>query len=731
MDVGVLGSVALWGAVVAAGATAGAGVWASRRRCVSGRVPPPLPQAVTRAAPAVLAALLTAAVGCLSWALATGDYRLVYVAESTNRATSWPYRLAGLWGGMEGSLLLWSWLLSLAAVLGLRSLRRHRPDLVAAVAAVLAGLTGAFVAVGAALADPFATLAVPAIDGGGLAPILEHPAMLYHPPLLYAGLVILAVPFALAVVGSVRRSCDSAWLAVVRRFTGVAWVTLTLGMVAGAHWAYAELGWGGYWAWDPVENAALLPWLGATALLHAVVVDEHAGRVGRATPALAMATFVLALIGAVLTRSGAASSVHAFAEARSVGRALAAVVVVVAATAWVSWRRHRPAGGRRRGGLTTRGAALVANAVLVVGLAVVVAWGTFLPVVADLVGGEPFVVSGRYFALLTAPLALGVLALVGLAPALRWSGGLVAGERSTVRLALAAGAGVAVGAVVLGLRRPFALAAAPLAAFSGTLLVVRLAGHLGPARPWRWRAGGGAVAHLGVVVLLAGVAGSSAGSTQTLVLAPGAAVEAGAYRLRHEGVAVAPTSRGDQRVRLDLGLSRGGERIAVLHPEQVVFEGRGLVLAETALRSTPWEDVLVALRRVNDDGTAVLEVSVRPLVLWVWWGGLLVAAGGAMALRGPLRRLPAPAGRDVAAGSGPGLTRAATGPRACAPAVAPPLSGAPPARCPEEAEVPAGAAPAPAPPLAPGARAGTAPAGAARQPLAPPERGPSAPGAGG
>ncbi|MBW3627159.1 MAG: cytochrome c biogenesis protein CcsA, partial [Actinobacteria bacterium] len=668
----------------------------------------------------------------LAWALATGDYRLVYVAESTNRATSWPYRLAGLWGGMEGSLLFWSWLLSLAAVLGLRSLRRHRPDLLDAVAAVLTGLTGAFVAVGAVFADPFATLAVPAIDGGGLAPILEHPAMLYHPPLLYAGLVLLAVPFALAVVGSARRSCDTAWLAVVRRFTGVAWVILTVGMVAGAHWAYAELGWGGYWAWDPVENAALLPWLGATALLHAVVADEHAGRVGRATPALALATFVLAVGGAVLTRSGAATSVHAFAEARSVGRALAAVVVVVAVTAWVSWRRHRPAGGRRRLGLASRGAALVANAVLVVGLAVVVAWGTFLPVVVDLVGGEPFVVSGRYFALLTAPLALGVLALVGLAPALRWSGGLVAGERATVRLALAAGAGVAVAAVALGLRQPFALAAAPLAAFSGTLVVVRLAGHLGPGRPWRWRAGGGSVAHLGVVVLLAGVAGSSAGSTQTLVLAPGAEVEAGAYRLRHEGVAVAPTSRGDQRVRLEVGLSRSGERIAVLHPEQVVFEGRGLVLAETALRSTPWEDVLVALRRVNDDGTAVLEVSVRPLVMWVWWGGLLVAAGGALALRGPLRRLPDPRGSVVdGAGPAPSLTRAATGPRACAPAVAPPSSGAPPARSRAEAEAAPAGASAPAPPPAPGARAGTAAAGAGIPPPAPPGPGPSAPGAGG
>jgi cytochrome c-type biogenesis protein CcmF len=627
VDVGVLGSVSSWGALVAAGATAGAGACAGRcRHAARVRV-----EGVAGPGPAVVAGLLTVAVACLAWALATGDYRLVYVAESTNRATSWPYRLAGLWGGMAGSLLFWSWLLSLATLAGTRSVRRHRPDLTVPVAAVLAALAGAFVAVGVAFADPFATLAVPAIDGGGLAPILEHPAMLYHPPLLYAGLVALAVPFAVAVVGAARRSCDAAWLALVRRSTGVAWVTLTVGMVAGAHWAYAELGWGGYWAWDPVENAALLPWLGATAVLHAAVADEHAGRVGRATPALASATFVLALVGAVLTRSGAAASVHAFAEARSVGRALTAVVVVVGLAAWASWRRYRPpADGQRL--RTGRATVLVANAVLLLGLAVVVAWGTLLPVVVDLAGGDAFVATGRYFALLTAPLALGVLALVGLGPLVRWSGGLVAGSRRPLRLALAVAAGVAVAAVAGGVRQPFALAATPLAGLSGTLSAVRLLRHLRPRAPWRWRAVGGALSHLGVVVLLAGVAGSTAGRTETVVVAPGAGVEVGAYRLGHEGVAVERGDQGSQRVRLDLELSRGADAIARLSPEQVVFEERGLVLAETALRSTPWEDVLVAVRRVADDGTAVLEVSVRPLVAWVWWGGLLMAVGGAMAL---------------------------------------------------------------------------------------------------
>ncbi|MBW3576049.1 MAG: cytochrome c biogenesis protein CcsA, partial [Actinobacteria bacterium] len=603
MDVGVLGSVSSWGAVVAAGATAGAGAWASRRERVAGSVAPP--PAVTSAGPAVLAGLLTVAVGCLAWALATGDYRLVYVAESTNRATSWPYRLAGLWGGMEGSLLFWSWLLSLAAVLGLRSLRRHRPDLVAAVAAVLAGLTGAFVAVGAAFADPFATLAVPAIDGGGLAPILEHPAMLYHPPLLYLGLITCAVPFAVAAAGLASASCDEAWLRLVRHWAGLAWLALTVGMLAGSHWAYVELGWGGFWAWDPVENAALLPWLGSTALVHVAMVDEHRCRVRTSTATLAMATFVLALIGSVLARSGAASSVHAFAEARAVGWALLAVVVVVAAaTVWLSRRARRrssPGVARPRWG---RQRALAANLVLLLGLVAVVTFGTLFPLVAELTGGEAFVVSGRYFAVLSAPLALAVLALVGVAPALRWSGGLTAASRRLVAPAAAGAALVGLVVAAGGGRRPFAVAAAPLATFSAVLLVAELVRRLRAPGPLgaRRRSAGAVLAHLGVVVTLAGIAGSTGGVTETVVVADGGRVEVAGYSLDHGGVAVVPAAVA-RRLRFEMTLSRSGEVVAVLNPEQLVDEDRGLVLAETALHSTALEDVLVAVRRVADDGT--------------------------------------------------------------------------------------------------------------------------------
>ncbi len=698
-----------------------------------------------------VAVLVTVALSCLAWALVSGDYRLVYVAEATTRSASWPYRLAGLWGGMAGSLLFWTWLLAVVAVTAARSVRRSRPDLVVPVAAVLAALTAAFLAIALIWADPFARLAVPAIDGAGLAPILEHPAMLYHPPLLYLGLVSCAVPFALAVAGLTRRwrdgtGPDMAWLALVRRWAGGAWLILTVGMLAGAHWAYVELGWGGFWAWDPVENAALLPWLGATALLHGAMVDEHRSRVRLSTVALALGTFVAALVGTLLTRSGAVSSVHAFAEAVTVGRALLALVVVAAgASAALVWRSRPVPAPRERSpaGLHRRGA-LALNAVVTLGVAVVVAFGTLFPLVAEVAGGRPFVVSGRFFALLCAPLALAALGLVGVAPVLRWRGGVTPGGRRTLPLAATVAVASAVVAGGIGVRHPFALVAVPLAAFSATILVAELARRLrapGPAVARR-RAAAATLAHLGVVVILTGIAGSTLGRTETVVIAPGEEVAVGAYRLRHDGVSASDGRNGSsvarsdhqngvgtRRIVLTLTLWRDGKKVTVLRPEQVVFEDRGLVLAETALRSTPVEDVLVAIRRVGDDGTAVLEVSVRPLVMWVWWGAILLVAGGALTLL--RRRIPLLTPGSVAIATTCGVRtvrgaapRPAGDPPACVPAGVPPSpavrSGA--ARGPKTAGTPE------APAGAPGAlvRAGPAASGAVAAPSPGPDPRPGA-----
>lgn len=591
------------------------------------------------------AACTTVAVGALVWALLSGDFRLAYVADTTTRAASWPARLSGLWGGMGGSLLFWTWLLLVASAVGLRPVRRAVPPLTSTSTAVVAAVAAAFLAVSASLADPFARLAIPAIDGGGLVPILERPAMLYHPPLLYAGLVAMVVPFAIAVAGMWHGTTGTAWLALVRRTAGVAWVLLTLGMVAGAHWAYGELGWGGFWAWDPIENASLLPWLAATALLHAVLVDEHRRRptARLSTAVLAAAPFTFVVVGAWLTRSGAVSSVHAFGEAEAVGRALLVLVAgVVALTAAATTRAWRRDPREARWPWSPRRGVLALNGGILLGAVLVVATGTLHPLLSRLDGGRA-AVAGAYFTRFTAPLALLTLVLVGIGPQLRWSGGHRPELRSRLPWAGAAMAGVVAGTLVLGTRHPFALSALALAGGSGVLLAFDLAARVRSKAPWRVRrrAVGATVAHLGVTLLLVGVAGSTLTTATTVLLEEGGSAVVGGYTVRHDATSVREGS-GRRQVVVRLVVLRGGDVVARLEPGQTVFPERGLVRADPSLRSTLVDDLQVVLRRLDADGTALVDVAVRPLVVWVWWGSLLMALGGALSFLG---KVPVAGGR--------------------------------------------------------------------------------------
>ena len=526
-----LGVAVTWAALGALGLTAVLAA-AGRSRAARG----------FHVAGAVLAAV---AVGVLGWAFATGDLSLSYVAATSDRSTTWPYRIAGLWGGMAGSLLVWSALLAGWGVVRRRAVGLER--------AVLALAPAAFLVVVVLWASPWDRLAAPAIDGEGLTPILRHGAMLYHPPLLYLGATALLVPYAAVVAGEAPIS--------VRRWLLGSWAVLTGAMAAGAHWAYVELGWGGYWAWDPVENTALLPWLAALAALHLLRRGDRAPR--PATVLAAGGGFVLAVVGTTLTRSGAAPSVHAFAEDAAVGRAL--VTLAVVAVGALLWRvivgaptDDRPATAPRSG---WRERALSVQPVLVAVALVVVLIGTVRPVV----GSAAVAVDGSFFA---------------------------------------------------GIVGPVAVAAAVLAISAGVVFprAVRR------ARPSH-------VAHIGFLVLLIGVLGSTTGGSTAATLAVGESITVDGWEVRNEGVSVTTIDDHDA-VTADVTLLRGGDVRARLTPALVAYPEHGRVLAETALRSTPLTDVQVALRDADDDGRALLEVHVNPLVWWVWWGALLLTAAG-------------------------------------------------------------------------------------------------------
>ncbi len=590
------------------------------------------------------------AVAVLARALVGADTSFVYVADFSRRGASAPYRLAGLWGGMAGSLLWLATLVGLAGTVTAWRLRDRRRQ--GDVAAVTGATVATLVMLVVAFADPFATLALPPVDGAGLTPILEHPAMLYHPPLLYLGLATLVGPFAVTVSALAARRLDDDWSATVRRGLLVPWVLLGVGMVAGAHWAYVELGWGGYWAWDPVENTALLPWLAVTVALHAARGRREprppASRV--AVAALVCLPFVLALVGSLLTRSGATSSVHAFAESRAIGRALAGVVVVV--TVGVSLLVHRarrplppvpePAAGPRpaaaaadevgngSGRVTVAG--LVAGHLALVGtaLAVVLA-GSLWPLWADLRGGDGIAVEGSYFAQFVGPLAAAALVAICLVPvALRREGRTA---QATVLLPAAAGALVAV--LVLATSAPrtdvWRLALAGAAGACMTTATVAA------VRSWRSsprRAVGGHLAHAALGLAVLGIAGTASGGRETVSLRPGETTDVLGHTITLQGTTVEDGPVAGSEAVVATVTADG----TTLRPSLVAYPDRGVLLAETSLRSTPAGDVQVTLQSADDDGRALLDVGVHPLQVLVWWGGLGVVAAGLVAARDGRRR---------------------------------------------------------------------------------------------
>jgi cytochrome c-type biogenesis protein CcmF len=607
-----IGVWALWVAVVA-GALAALG---ARRPRVA------LPALATAAAATAVA------VWVLAEAFWSKDFTVAYVVDHARRRADGPTRVSGVWGGMGGSLLVFA--LGTVLVGLVASVRAPEEDR-ARVAALVGGITACLVACVAVLSDPFERLAVPAVDGLGLTPILEHPAMTYHPPLVYAGLTSLTGAAALTVAALSRNRLDDAWATQVRRWLLVPWILLAIGMLAGAHWAYVELGWGGYWAWDPVENTALLPWLAVTAAVHGLQREGGVGASRRlVVAALVGSALLLALLGGLLTRSGATESVHAFAEEPAIGRAFAALLAVgVVGFGWLVLHAARE-GVPSPVASGPRGAALRLQVVLIGSVLFVVLVGSTWPLVRELVGARPSSVAGSFYAPLVGPIALVLLTGMAVGPAL--------GRRPLGRVTLVPAVGAAIGVVVAGLAgwtSWFALGAAATGGAAVAGSVRELVRARAPV--------GSHVAHLGAALLLLGVAGTSTGSTEVVSLAVGATADV-AGRTVHNGGAEVVADPGPGTEAVVATIAVDGH---VLRPQLVVHRARGRLLAESALRSTPVEDVQVMLRDARPSGAVVLQVGVHPLQQLVWWGALVLVLGGGLAFargvsRRPRRTAPPP-----------------------------------------------------------------------------------------
>jgi cytochrome c-type biogenesis protein CcmF len=620
------------------------------------------PRAATSAQRAVIGSFVAAGVGCAAMviSLLNHDFSVLYVAEN-NATTTPPFISAiSLWAALEGSILFWTLLATGWASLVLwRNRGRHRV-LMPWVGATLAGVNTFFFAVMTWPGNPFLRTSPVAAEGIGPNALLQnHPFMALHPPLLYLGYTGMAVPFAFGVAALATGRLDEEWLRIVRRWTLIPWIFLTLGITAGAWWSYEVLGWGGYWAWDPVENAALLPWLTATAFVHSSMVAERRGGLKIWTGALVVATFVLTLVGTFLTRSGIVASVHSFTQS-AIGPWFPGgiLVALTLGLGLLVWRLPDLIGGGRTSGTVSRESAFLLNNVLFLGLTFAVLFGTLLPLLVAATSGDTISVGAPWFNSVTVPIFVALLFLMGVGPALPWGTASWSTLRDRFSTPLVVAVAIVAIAVAVGLRHAGALGTLGLAAFVATVMVhevVRGARARSRARDedpatatWRLatrnrRRYGGYAVHLGVLVMAVAVAISSGLSIdRTVTLAPGETATVGAYRITHEQLVVEPLADDARVIETRAEVAYDGPQSGTLATALRDYPSSATAIATPAVRTSLGEDLYVTLLASDPDtGAVTLHVFVNPMVAWIWIGGAIIGLASTFAIWPERRRQPA------------------------------------------------------------------------------------------
>jgi cytochrome c-type biogenesis protein CcmF len=623
------------------------------------------------------------AAGAMEWALVTHDFSLDYVVRNHARATPLLYTVAALWGALEGSILLWGLVLAGYLSVTVHRLRSRASEPLVAWATLVGLVVAAFFfALMLGPANPFrATAGLIPKDGLGPNPLLQnHVLMAIHPPMLYLGYVGMTIPFSFAVAALITGRVGEGWLLETRRATLVAWGFLSVGIVLGAWWSYEVLGWGGYWAWDPVENASFIPWLTATAFLHSVVVQERRGMLRVWNLSLIIATFCLTILGTFLTRSGVLNSVHAFSQS-DIGAWLLAFLGVAAVTGigLIAWRGDRLRTPGRIDSPVSREGAFLANNLLFAGFAFVVLLGTVYPLLVEALSNEKISVGEPYFNRMTVPLGLALLFLMAVAPALPWRAASSEVLRRRLGVPAWAGALTMVASAVLGARGVAEIVAFGLGAFAVAGIVRQYTlgvaatrradaalGRIGALR--RTVAGnrrlyGGLVVHVGVVVIAVALA-ASMGYTKKLEVqvAQGERITLGGHSFTYLGLQERQTGQ-KTTLQARVKVERGGRSLGVYGPALSIFPNApgGSAIGTPSVRTGLLRDVYLTLVKSPDDsGRVTLGVQISPLIVWLWIGGGIIVAGTAVAIW-PARR---PRRRAVRAGREPEEQSVATVPSA-------------------------------------------------------------------
>jgi len=592
-------------------------------------------QSLARPAAALQFVLVAFAFGALAASFLNNDFSVLYVSQHSNSLLPKPYQFAAVWGGHEGSLLLWVLLLALWSVAVALFSRSLPLDMVARVIGVLGLISVGFLLFILTTSNPFDRLLPAALDGKDLNPLLQDPGLVIHPPMLYMGYVGMAVAFAFAVSALMSGRLDAAWARWSRPWTVIAWTFLTFGIGLGSWWAYYELGWGGWWFWDPVENASLMPWLVGTALIHSLMVTEKRGSFKAWTVLLAIAAFSLSLLGTFLVRSGVLTSVHAFASdpKRGVFVLIFLAVVVGASLTLFAWRAPRVAlGGRME--LVSRESFLLANSVLLVVATAAVLLGTIYPLIIDALNLGKLSVGPPYFNAVFAPLLVPTVFLMVPGSVARWREANLREIAHKLRW-------TALGAVVLGLTLPFALGGWSIGAAFGLLLGCWVA--LGTvqqvlqrlSKPGRIGASfwGQHIAHFGMAVLVIGVTGVKCYEVERDVrMRIGDVVTIAPYTFRLSSL---DEVRGPnyKAVRADVQVLRNEQVIEVLQPEKRRYFSSAMPMTEAGIDSGFMRDLYVSLGDPLDDARTEwsMRVYYKPFVPWLWGGVLLMVLGGVLA----------------------------------------------------------------------------------------------------
>ncbi|HLK67883.1 MAG TPA: heme lyase CcmF/NrfE family subunit [Bryobacteraceae bacterium] len=592
--------------------------------------------------------MMALASGVLVHALMTGDFRFAYVAEHSNKAMPILYKFAAWWGGQEGSLLFWSFLLSTySAIVVIGNRRKHR-DMMPWVVGVLATVQSFFLILNNFVANPFQMLATDKLivavpDGNGLSPLLQYPAMAIHPPMLYLGYVGFAVPFAFAIGSLITRQPGDAWIHTTRRWTLITWLFQSTGVMLGAAWAYHVLGWGGYWGWDPVENASLLPWLSGTAFLHSVMMQEKKGMMKVWNIVLVSSTFFLCILGTFLTRSGVVQSVHAFARSE-IGKFFVTFLAVgIAATIYLILDRLDYLKSESQlESVISRESSFLFNNLILLASCFAVLWGTLFPVISEAVTGDKISLDADWYNRLMVPIGLFLLLLTGVGPLFAWRKTSAESLRRNFQWPGIASLLLVAGLILAGMRNFYALISFGFCLFVALTVAMEFykGGRSVAAKNdmnllhamvelthRNTRRYGGYLVHMGIVLMFIGFTGHAFNQSEVKELNNGDTMQVGAYTLKMIDLEEGDNSNYSSHT-ATMQVFKGGNELGVLKPEKRMYKASRQSTSEVGIRQRPNEDLYLNFGGMSDDNKrAVIQAYVFPLVSWIWIGGLVLIGG--------------------------------------------------------------------------------------------------------